>query len=179
MRGDWLAAGKRDMLLTMFTVYTQAGEAPVASTAEVMRMLRQYPFRGEVDYFTIGRLDKEYLEIYKTNAGFDLAHIPEGVDDSHLVGEDLDYLLVERVATAFCDGDPRWEALLNPAEKPAAQATAKSFSAAAPTGAAGPDFHHEAVPIEPRAFSCSVPLAFFIFVTIMLLGLAATYFLKP
>ncbi|NLH49913.1 MAG: hypothetical protein GX444_15135 [Myxococcales bacterium] len=151
----------------MFTVYRQAGQVALATAGEVIRLLRDYPFRGDADYFTVGRQEKEYLEILKTGDRFDVGHIAEGVDDSVLVYQSLNYEEAVRVATAFCDGDPHWATLLAAAGEPGRG-----------SGNPEPDFP-AAAPIEPQGFSCSPPLALLIFIFVMLLGLAAVYFFKP
>jgi hypothetical protein len=172
--------------MTMYIIYTPGGEIPLSAPAEVVRLLRRYPFSLEADFFTIGRQEIEYLEIFNEAEVFTLAHIAPGADHSVPVGEGLPYKTIEQIVLAFLRADPAWKALAHAGQT--AVPDAVQVEPAEPTGGtssaakfenAGRDaFHHTAPPIEPQAYGCA-PLPLLLLMTgLALLAALAVMVLK-
>ena len=149
----------------MFVVYTPSAEIPLATTVEVIRLLRRYSFELDADFFTVGRLGREYLEIFNPGDSFSLAHIPPNADLSTPVAELIDFQLVERIVTAFCDGDPNWQALLKERRLNKVMAETapletevftelREITSLARENRHTDSFHHDAPPISPQAYGC-------------------------
>ncbi len=92
----------------MYDIYTQAGEFNVETIDELLDLFDRYPFVEGNDFFTVGRAQTEYLEIFCVRGGFSLAVIPEGRDDSQPVDGKYDRPTVRRMLIAFCHGDKKW-----------------------------------------------------------------------
>ena len=73
----------------MFRVFIQDGEFELDDAAEVLKLLDAHDFHGDGDFFTIGRGDVDYLEIYQYGDRYSLAYIPPGADESHPLAEEL------------------------------------------------------------------------------------------
>jgi len=92
----------------MYDIYTQAGEFSVATVEALRDLFDSYPFVEGNAFFTVGRAQTEYLEIFCVRGGFTLAVIPEGRDDSQPVDGKFDRLTVRRLLVAFGHGDKNW-----------------------------------------------------------------------
>lgn len=167
----------------MFMIYIPTEEIPLATTIEVIGLLRSYPFQLEDDFFTIGRGEIEYLEIFKDDDVYSLSHIGEKSDTSTPIAEGLPFAVVQRVATAFCRADHTWLSLV---EKNRLHATAGSGDPQpndiprppTPGGAYGQhdSFHDAAPPIQPQAFGCAPFALLALLGALMLMGMAAALF---
>ncbi len=98
----------------MFSVYIQAGEFEIPEANEVLRLFREQEFR-EGDYFTIGRDNVEYLEIFYLDGAFALSHIRADADEGQPLAEGVDFPTIERIVDAFCGGGWHWQSLLRDA----------------------------------------------------------------
>ena len=154
----------------MFIVYVPETEIPLSTTAEVIALLRRYPFELELDYFTIGRRDTEYLEIFhdEEDDQYSLAYIAPEKDEAQPLADRLTFPLLERIVAAFCHGDSDWMTLPT-ARPPIAHAPVAASSRADRSEPwRGPqidehtvadDFHLSAPPVQPEAYGCApVPL---------------------
>jgi hypothetical protein len=149
----------------MFRVFIQDGEFELDDAAEVLKLLDAHDFHGDGDFFTIGRGDVDYLEIYQYGDRYSLAYIPPGADESHPLAEELPRPFVARLAAAFCAGREDWQSLLANVDLDLAESAGRQKTSArratAPLAAASgvappPAAPFDARPIEPRGVTAGL-----------------------